>query len=183
MASASWALQSAIFARLTADAVLTALLGGERMYDDVPVRAEFPYLTFGQSSDRDWSTGTDAGREHVPESKRARLEVARFFPTTSHHCATNRESRSIWEPRADEEWGSNRESRAIRGSTGASRATRSPIRRGIRDWQPNESIICGFKTGPSPAHRCVQPPPNPRRYDHQPPRSFSGPDPPPLCRG
>jgi hypothetical protein len=65
MASASWALQSAIFARLTADAVLTALLGGERMYDDVPVRAEFPYITFGQSSDRDWSTGTDAGREHL----------------------------------------------------------------------------------------------------------------------
>lgn len=65
MASASWALQSAIFAKLTGDAVVTALLGGERMYDDVPVRAEFPYITFGQSSDRDWSTGTESGSEHL----------------------------------------------------------------------------------------------------------------------
>lgn len=65
MASASWALQTALFAKLTSDVAVTALLGGERMYDDVPVRAEFPYITFGQSSDRDWSTATEAGTEHT----------------------------------------------------------------------------------------------------------------------
>jgi hypothetical protein len=65
MPSAAWALQTAIFAKLTGNAAVTALLGGQRLYDDVPVRAEFPYITFGQSTERDWSTGTDAGNEHL----------------------------------------------------------------------------------------------------------------------
>lgn len=65
MASASWALQQAIFATLTSDVGLTALLGGQRVYDDVPVRAEFPYVTFAQGSERDWSTGGEAGSEHA----------------------------------------------------------------------------------------------------------------------
>ncbi len=30
-----------------------------------PSGAEFPYLTFGQSSEKDWSTQTDDGVEHV----------------------------------------------------------------------------------------------------------------------
>jgi hypothetical protein len=65
MPSASWALQQAIFARLTADAALTALLGAPRIYDDVPQGADFPYLTFGQSIVRDWSTGSEDGNEHI----------------------------------------------------------------------------------------------------------------------
>jgi hypothetical protein len=65
MASASWALQQAIFAALTADAALIALLGGERVWDDVPTRADFPYVTFAQTSERDWSTGSEDGAEHV----------------------------------------------------------------------------------------------------------------------
>ncbi len=65
MASASWALQQAIFAALTADAELTTLLGGARVYDDVPERAEFPYVTFALSNERDWSTGSDDGSEHT----------------------------------------------------------------------------------------------------------------------
>lgn len=65
MASASFALQKALFLRLTADAALSALLGGPRIYDDVPVRGEFPYVTFGQTTERDWSTGTEPGAEHV----------------------------------------------------------------------------------------------------------------------
>jgi hypothetical protein len=65
MASASWALQQAIFAALTTDAPLNALLGGTRIYDDVPVRADFPYVTFAGSSERDWSTGGEDGREHI----------------------------------------------------------------------------------------------------------------------
>lgn len=65
MPSASFALQSAVFAALAADAPLAALLGDARIYDDVPPRPAYPYLTFGQSSERDWSTGTDPGTEHV----------------------------------------------------------------------------------------------------------------------
>ena len=65
MASASFALQAAIFSKLTGDAPVLAALGGPRIYDEVPTRAEFPYLTFGQSTERDWSTGTDLGHEHV----------------------------------------------------------------------------------------------------------------------
>jgi hypothetical protein len=65
MPSAAWALQQAIFARLSADAALLALLGGPRVYDDVPQGAAFPYLTLGQSVARDWSTGSDDGSEHI----------------------------------------------------------------------------------------------------------------------
>ncbi|MEQ1717275.1 MAG: DUF3168 domain-containing protein [Hyphomicrobium sp.] len=65
MSSASFALQQAFHAALTADAALVALLGGARVYDDVPVRAEFPYITFGQTTERDWSTGTEPGSEHA----------------------------------------------------------------------------------------------------------------------
>jgi hypothetical protein len=65
MADASWALQQAVFARLTSDAALTALLGGARIYDDVPVRATFPYVTFAQGAERDWSTASEAGAEHA----------------------------------------------------------------------------------------------------------------------
>ena len=65
MANASWALQQAVFARLTSDGALIALLGGTRVYDDVPVRAAFPYVTFAQGSARDWSTSNDAGAEHA----------------------------------------------------------------------------------------------------------------------
>ncbi len=65
MASASWALQQAVFARLTSDGALTELLGGARVYDDVPVRVAFPYVTFAQGSERDWSAGHEAGAEHA----------------------------------------------------------------------------------------------------------------------
>lgn len=65
MAGAAWALQQAIFAALTADAGLTTLLGGARVYDTVPERAAFPYMTFAQTAERDWSTGGAEGSEHV----------------------------------------------------------------------------------------------------------------------
>ncbi|NOT71302.1 MAG: DUF3168 domain-containing protein [Hyphomicrobium sp.] len=65
MASAGFALQKALFSKLTADAGVTAVLGGARIYDDVPNRAEFPYLTFGQTTERDWSTGSEPGHEHI----------------------------------------------------------------------------------------------------------------------
>ena len=65
MASASFALQKAIFSKLTSDTGVVAALGGTRVYDEVPARADFPYLTFGQTTERDCSTGTDPGHEHI----------------------------------------------------------------------------------------------------------------------
>lgn len=65
MASASWALQQAIFAALSGDSALTALLGGARVYDDVPERAAFPYVTFAPGLERDWSVGEAVGSEHA----------------------------------------------------------------------------------------------------------------------
>jgi hypothetical protein len=65
MSSAAWALQKSVHNVLTADAALLALLGGPRVYDDVPRGASLPYLTFGLSTERDWSTGGEEGMEHV----------------------------------------------------------------------------------------------------------------------
>ena len=65
MASAGWALQQAVYGALSGDVAVTTLLGGPNIYDDVPQRSEFPYLTFGRSRVRDWSTGTENGSEHV----------------------------------------------------------------------------------------------------------------------
>jgi hypothetical protein len=65
MSSSSWALQQSIFARLTADAALNGLLGGPRVHDDLPQASPFPYISFGHSLVRDWSTGSEDGSEHV----------------------------------------------------------------------------------------------------------------------
>lgn len=65
MGNAAWALQQAVYAALTSDAPLVALLGGARVYDVVPTRAEFPYVTIAQTAERDWSTGSEAGGEHT----------------------------------------------------------------------------------------------------------------------
>jgi hypothetical protein len=65
MSSAAWALQKSVHGVLTADAAVLALLGGPHVYDDVPRGASLPYLTFGLSTERDWSTGGEEGMEHV----------------------------------------------------------------------------------------------------------------------
>lgn len=65
MSVASWELQKTIYSALTADAALTALLSGQKIYDDVPQGTPFPYITLGESSVRDWSTGSEDGDEHV----------------------------------------------------------------------------------------------------------------------
>ena len=59
------ALQQAIFGTLSTQTALTTLLGGPRIYDDVPQPVVFPYITFGQSTLRDASTSTDPGDEHI----------------------------------------------------------------------------------------------------------------------
>ena len=57
-------LQRAVFGALAADAALAALVGA-RIYDHVPAKASFPYISFGRTSIYDWSTGTESGSEQL----------------------------------------------------------------------------------------------------------------------
>lgn len=60
--SAALALQQAVFAALTADAGVIALLGSPpRVFDEVPRDAALPYAVIGDASESDWSTKTDHG--------------------------------------------------------------------------------------------------------------------------
>jgi hypothetical protein len=61
----SWPLQQAVFAALTADAALTALIGPGRVCDDVPQGTPLPYVALGPVTAQDWSTGSEHGTEHV----------------------------------------------------------------------------------------------------------------------
>lgn len=63
MPSAAWDLQQTVHATLAADTAVLALLGGARIYDDVPQRAAFPYLSLTAITVRDWATGTEPGAE------------------------------------------------------------------------------------------------------------------------
>ncbi len=65
MSSASYELQKAIYTALSAHAPLITLLGAPRIYDDVPRDAAFPYVTLGETSVADWSTGSEDGLEHL----------------------------------------------------------------------------------------------------------------------
>lgn len=65
MTDAGWSLQKAIHATLVADQGVVAVLGGPKVYDHVPRKTEAPYITFGRSVVTDWSTGTEAGHEHL----------------------------------------------------------------------------------------------------------------------
>lgn len=66
MSSASWALQCAIFAALSADAGIKSVLGDPpRIFDEVPRDAAMPYLVIGGDKESDWSTSTDKGIEHA----------------------------------------------------------------------------------------------------------------------
>ena len=64
MPTASSALRAAIHDALVADAPLTALLGGPRVYDEPPPNPAFPYVTLGEARIADFSTGTERGEEH-----------------------------------------------------------------------------------------------------------------------
>jgi hypothetical protein len=61
--SASLALQKAVFAALSADPGLAALIGPGRIFDDAPAGARPPYVLLGATDAADWSTGTETGEE------------------------------------------------------------------------------------------------------------------------
>ncbi|HXC56105.1 MAG TPA: DUF3168 domain-containing protein [Rhizomicrobium sp.] len=66
MSAASWALQQAIFATLTADsAVLDAVGDPPRLFDAVPRGTAFPYIVIGDDKESDWSTATEPGSAHA----------------------------------------------------------------------------------------------------------------------
>lgn len=65
MSSASWALQKAVHHKLTTSAGVLSQLGGPHVWDHVPRGASYPYVTMGASTERDWSTGSDGGGEHI----------------------------------------------------------------------------------------------------------------------
>lgn len=52
-------LQKALYAKLTADATLMALITG--VYDAVPTNTAFPYIVLGEAAVRDWSSTTTTG--------------------------------------------------------------------------------------------------------------------------
>lgn len=64
MPTAATALRAAIHDALVADGTLAALLGGPRVYDEVPQTAVFPYVTLGEARIADASTGSEQGYEH-----------------------------------------------------------------------------------------------------------------------
>jgi hypothetical protein len=63
MSSASWALQQAIFATLSADMTLSASIG-RRLYDAPPRKSDFPYVVFCEDDEAAWNTAGDCGSEH-----------------------------------------------------------------------------------------------------------------------
>ena len=65
MSKAGWPLQKAIFAALSADATLAALIGDPpRIYDDPPGEAMLAYVQLGDGTESDWGTATGEGAEH-----------------------------------------------------------------------------------------------------------------------
>jgi hypothetical protein len=65
VASAALALQSALITSLQASTDLATVMGAPRIYDDVPPGTPYPYVTIGQTVERDWATGTETGSEHT----------------------------------------------------------------------------------------------------------------------
>lgn len=59
----SQTLSNSINQALKGSTDLAALLGGVRIYDRAPEAPDFPFITLGQSTVRDWSTGSEDGVE------------------------------------------------------------------------------------------------------------------------
>jgi len=64
MTIAAASLRAAIRDALAADGALTSLLGGARIYDEVPRAASYPYVSLGEARVTDFSAGDQPGEEH-----------------------------------------------------------------------------------------------------------------------
>jgi len=64
MTTATAALRAAIHDALTADAALTGMLSGPKIYDEPPANAAFPYVTLGETRVADFSAGDEPLQEH-----------------------------------------------------------------------------------------------------------------------
>jgi hypothetical protein len=64
MSAAAVALRAAIHDALAADGALVALLGGAKIYDELPQGAAFPYVTLGEARVSDFSTASESAEEH-----------------------------------------------------------------------------------------------------------------------
>ncbi|MBX6426731.1 MAG: DUF3168 domain-containing protein [Variibacter sp.] len=64
MSTAAAALRAAIYEALIADAALTALLGGPKVYDEPPKAVTFPYVTLGEARVTNIAVGEGATEEH-----------------------------------------------------------------------------------------------------------------------
>ena len=58
-------VQMALRDLLVARASLTTMLGGAKIYDDVPQGQTHPYVTIAEITTSDWSTQTRRGYEHI----------------------------------------------------------------------------------------------------------------------
>ncbi|PYE46239.1 uncharacterized protein DUF3168 [Rhizobium sp. PP-F2F-G20b] len=63
--SAGNALQAAVFAELSGDAALLAVLEDGGIHDRLLERAEHPYLRLAGIESSDWSTASEPGEEHA----------------------------------------------------------------------------------------------------------------------
>ena len=61
---AATALEKAIVQHLRADATLTGLLGGTKVYDHAPRREQPPYITVGDMETTAWDTFRARGHQH-----------------------------------------------------------------------------------------------------------------------
>lgn len=94
--SGGWALRVAIFNAVRGDTGVQALIGDPaRLFDDVPPGAAFPYVTFGEASETDWSTATETGTEHALtlevwskyEGHKEAISILDALESALHHAA------------------------------------------------------------------------------------------------
>lgn len=100
----AWALRKAIYAALTGDASLQALIGDPaRVYDDVPPGASFPFVTLGAGSASDWSTMTERGAKHLItlhvwsryEGHMEALSILEAIETLLHDASLNLDGQAL----------------------------------------------------------------------------------------
>ncbi len=63
--SASWSVQKSLVQALKSDVVLSGLLSGQNVFDHVPQRSPWPFVSIGNVASRDLSmSDSESGAEH-----------------------------------------------------------------------------------------------------------------------